>query len=545
MTDLILPPSVRKLQALPGPVRARRLAELEPAHRARLALVLESVESEFSVYRDDPVAFVEDHLGETTWSLQRDILRSVRDNRRTAVPACHAPGKSHTAARIVAWWSVIHPPGTAMTVTTATTFRQVKNILWPHIRRVARKHDLPGAKEMSLVEWKIDGELSAFGFSAADNDESAVQGIHAPNFLIVVDEAGGIGTKLGGAMEALMTGGNTRMLLIGNPSTEEEDTWFEKCCTSPLFNVIRIPADATPNFTGEDVGMCQSCPPTVPDHPLSDHLVDQRWVDEVVDAFGPESPFVEARVHARFPTHVANRVMPFSWVEQAVENDDPDEADWIKYGVDIAAGGGDEMVIAKIDGWTAEVVHAVAGSANRNAVDVAGVILRHIREGEREAKERNLKPPRVKVDATGVGWGVVSLLETWGAEGKHGCEIVGVHVGGKASESERFVNQRAEMWWMGRELVQPVPRPDGDGRRQRVRLNIERITIAQFAGPLYSTDTSGRIVIEKKTQMKSRGVRSPDRAEAILLGLYEPPMSQTPELQIPINLGQTNVWGGM
>lgn len=526
--------------------RARVMSLLSPGERAALSIMLETRGSgnEWERYLNDPVGFVENALHEGTWSKQRDILESVREHRRTAVPACHAPGKSHTAARIVAWWTVIHPPGTAMTVTTATTFRQVRNILWPHLRRVAKRHGLPGHESMSTVEWKVDGELAAFGFSASDNDEAAVQGIHAPNLLIVVDEAGGIGRVLGGALESLMTGSNTRMLLLGNPATDEQDSWFESCCTSPLFNVVRIAAKDTPNFTGEDAGDCGSCPPNVPAHKVAEHLVDKTWVDEVTQSFGEDSPFVEARVHARFPKFAANRVMPFSWVEQAIDNDNPEEGALIRYGVDVAAGGGDEMVVARADGMRVKVVHRASGEANANAVDVSANILRCIKVGEADAKAAHLPPPRVKVDATGVGWGVVSLLEQWGAEGRHGCEIVGVYVGDRAGDPDRFVNQRAEMWWLGREMVQPVPSADGSpGRRQRLRLDIERKTIAQFAGPMYSNDSQGRIAIEKKTQMRARGVKSPDRAEAILLALYEPPSSKRPALTVPVNIGQSNDWG--
>jgi hypothetical protein len=61
----------------------------------------------------------------------------------------------------------------------------------------------------------------------------------------------------------------------------------------------------------------------------------------------------------------------------------------------------------------------------------------------------------VKVDAIGLGWGVVGLLEAWGREGLHGARIVGVNVAERALDPGRFRNQRAEMWWNGRQLLQP------------------------------------------------------------------------------------------
>ena len=38
-------------------------------------------------WETDPVGFVTEGLSESLWSKQREILQSVRDNRRTVVPA--------------------------------------------------------------------------------------------------------------------------------------------------------------------------------------------------------------------------------------------------------------------------------------------------------------------------------------------------------------------------------------------------------------------------------------------------------------------------
>ena len=242
--------SLRILPDLPDAVRISILEQLSPEE---LAVLDEQVrgEGEYSRFRNNPIGFVTDVLHEDVWSKQVEILESVRDNKRTAVPACHAPGKSHIAARAIAWWVVSHPPGSVRVVTTATTFRQVKGILWSHIRSLANKHHLPG--EVFTTEWKIGGQIVADGFSPAEHNESAVQGIHSENLLIVVDEAGGISNTIGQALEALMTGGHTRLLLLGNPPTNNMGSWFERSCNSDLYNVIPIPAFDTPNFTGEQV----------------------------------------------------------------------------------------------------------------------------------------------------------------------------------------------------------------------------------------------------------------------------------------------------
>ena len=509
-------------------------ASLTDDEKAKLAMLLDAeVDNPWAVYETEPVGFIQQGLGETLWSKQVEIANSVVHNQRTAVAACHAPGKSHLSARIVAWWIASHAPGTALAITIAPTHRQVRNIIWPHIRRAHFMANLPG--EVLTQTWKIGGDIVAYGFSPSPYDEAATQGIHAPNLLIVVDEAGGIGETVGQALEALMTGGNTRLLLLGNPPTDQEDSWFERCYESPLYNTITIGAYDTPNFTGEAVGICKTCPPQVPEHFITKHLVDQRWVDDVISEFGEDSPFVEARVWARFPRTTANKVIPFGWCERAQNNEEPLTGLHVRLGIDIASDGGDEFVIAKADGFTTTIEHRSSGKANENAVDVAATCLKHIREAEALHEAREITDPvKVKIDTIGVGWGVVSLLERWGTEGRHRSRIVPVNVAERAKDPEKFRNIRAELWWNGRTLLQP----DKDGR-QDVRLDTERKVMSQLAGPTFKSDSSGRIQIETKAEMKRRGVSSPDHAEAVLLALYDPPGREIPNVA-PIGFGQSN-----
>ena len=527
---------MRFLSAAEPAERRKFFAELNPEDRVAVANLLDLMgENPWSRFRTDPVGFITEGMGETIWSKQREILESVRDNKRTAVPACHGLGKSHLAARAVCWWVASHPPQTTMVVTTATTFRQVRNILWREIRRVSSRHDFGG--EVLTVEWKFQGTVTAFGFAPQAHDETAVQGIHAPNLLVVVDEAGGLSETIGNALEGLMTGDHTRLLLLGNPPTDNEDSWFERACNSPNYNVIPVPVWVTPNFTGEEVGNCKACPPHIAKHPLSDHLVDQTWVDDVVAELGSDSPFVEARVHARFPRVTGNRVIPITWLEEAAANETPIEGDAIRLGVDVASDGGDEFVIARADGYTVKVVHHAAGAANQNAVDVAARILQEIHQAEADSTDMMRNPVRVKIDTIGVGWGVVSMLQRWYDEQRHHSLIIPVNVAERALEADKFKNQRAEMWWNGRTLVQP--QKDGT---PSVRIESDRRILTQLSTPSYHSDSSGRIIIESKANMKKRGMSSPDRGEAILLALYEPPFSNANIAVAPIGLDQINPW---
>lgn len=534
------------------PERARWLATLQPADLAVVfAAAKRELGSPYGLWQDDPVGFCTTVLGDSLWSKQARILERLAGDYkqpvgvlhsatftgadddglaetfegnalRLAVPATASPGKTFLGGRAVAWWCSVWPAGTALAVTTAPRMRQVKFLMWPQIRAAHRRGDLAG--RVDQAQW-VDPQLKdpiAYGFSADEADETAVQGIHAPHLLLVVDEAGGIGHVLGKAFESIMSQHHARLLAIGNPPTDDEGSWFEERCASELWQVERIAASDTPAFTGEVTPRCTSCPPGVPPHRVAMHLTTPEWVDEVAAEFGPESAYVTARVFALFPRGGARKTIPIDWLEQATEPDhQPDASTWVRLGVDVAADGGDEFAIARTVGWEARIVHRSSGAANARPLDVAGDVLAQIHEANSVRDQLGEKRKvRVKIDSIGVGWGVAGILEGWGEDGKHDAEIVRVNVSESANEADRFVNRRAELWWTGRKLL--TPRADGSGPRAKIAGDLARKVVAQLHAPAYKTNSSGQVVIQAKAELKRAGLSSPDQAEAVLLAWYEP-----------------------
>ena len=93
------------------------------------------------------------------------------------------------------------------------------------------------------------------------------------------------------------------------------------------------------------------------------------------------------------------------------------------------------------------------------------------------------------------------------------------------------------MWWNGRVLLQP----DGSGF-QVVRLEVDRRVVSQLCAPDFVSDSSGRVQVVSKAVLRRRGGVSPDRAEAVLLALYEPVQVREVPLVVPVGLVQRNVW---
>ncbi|MGW1275541.1 hypothetical protein ACWD4V_01100 [Streptomyces tsukubensis] len=544
---------------LRAPVSERRRAfKYELTDRER-AVVMTEVEratgSLYGLWRDSPSGFVEDVLGESLWSRQKAVLDALVGHKRVAVPAGFGVGKTHLAARATVWFANVYPVGTALVITTATRFRQVQRQLWPHIRKVVPRAGLPGYCD--TTQYKMPDPygsdfVAAYGFSAPSNDEAAMQGIHMPHLLLIVDEAGGIAPMIGHGTNNLLTGGHAAMLAIGNPSMDDPSSWFEGLCLEgddpgePTTVTIPIASTDSPAITGETAPYCTDCPREVTRHSLSEHMPDQDWVDRTIRSYGPDHPYVIAKVYARFPKGGGGVVIPPSWVEAATSYEDPTgegwhrlcdlglegetaehtvrEGSWVRLGVDIAADGGDEFTIYRSVGDAVEFRHASAGAANDNQVTVAEVVLEEIHAAQRLADALgSAHPVRVKVDQNGIGFGATSMLERWAQTGRHRAQIVGVMVSESPEQDDpaavmRPWRKRDEMWLATRSLLQPDP----SSGRGRLRLHIDKKAAAQLSTPKLLSRTNGYTEIESKKSMRARGMKSPDRAEAVLLALYEP-----------------------
>jgi hypothetical protein len=117
----------------------------------------------------------------------------------------------------------------------------------------------------------------------------------------------------------------------------------------------------------------------------------------------------------------------------------------------------------------------------------------------------------VNVDAAGIGWYMAQHL---GAD----FPVQAINVGSSPVNGEQFVNLKAELYWG---LRMRFERGDLAG------LTDEK-TIAQLAAMRYQHNARGQVVIESKDDARKRGVRSPDRAEALMLACA-PVVARQPE----------------
>lgn len=460
-------------------------------------------------YRNDPVFWCEDKLGESLWSRQREILESVRDHRYTAVPSCYESGKSFIAARCACWFIDTRPLGTARVITTSITGGQVKAVLWTEISRAHTKGKLPG--RLNQTEWYVpivdetDGttreELIAFGRKPAEHNTTSLQGIHAPDVLVIVDEAAEYPKSLIDALKGLLGNERARLLMLGNPMDSLSE--FAKVCApgyQPRYNVIRISAFVTPNFTGEEVS-----------EDARIGLVSSLWVEERKLDWGEDSPLYKSKVLAEFPENTDDTLIPLSWIQAAQERWNQDQFDTeecfdIELGCDVG-GGNNKNVIYKRKGKRAQIV------LENNNPDTMKTLEYLLLELEKEPNAKS-----AKIDAIGIGHGAsdrakqISNDQTVKRDqpdyARRAALVIGVEVGRTGNDPVHFANYRAEGFWHLRELF----------REGNIDIDPKDEQLAAQLSSLKYFHNSGRIQIESKKKMKEkRKLPSPDRADALML----------------------------
>lgn len=420
--------------------------------------------------RRDPVWFILTILNvKYLTPQQKAACRSIRDNRRTAVPAGNSVGKTYLAACLVLWF--LYCFGNSKVLTTAPTWFQVENLLWREIRTIYRKAAIGRFGEITLTNLNLSTEWFAVGLST--NDPTRFQGIHASRVLIVFDEATGIKNEIWEAAEGVAVGEHDRFLAIGNPT--DPTARFKQVCDSELWNVMRLSGEEHPNvIEGKDI---------VPG------AVTRAWIEEKrIEYGGKDSAFYRARVLGLFPEQGDDMLISLADVERA-------QARWTKptteipdaLGVDVARFGSDETCEIELFGRTVAMPRAFHG---QDTMKTAGSV-----------KANNAK--KKAVDDSGLGGGVTDRLK------ELNVPVLPYIAGAAAYENEKFLNRRAESWWLIREMLS----------KDELDLPPDNKLAADLTNVKFSYTSKGQIKLESKDEIKKRLTRSPDRGDALAICL--------------------------
>ena len=308
-------------------------------------------------------------------------------------------------------------------------------------------------------------------------------------------------------MEAITTTANSRILAIGNPD-DRETTFgdvYEEERYDALWHRIRIPADTTPNFTGEYVPS-----------PLPDVLLQRSWVEDRRAAWGEDDARFKSKVLAQFPDNSEFGLFGAPLLARAFVDADEDVRGegTLTLGVDVARYGEDKSVVAARRGRLCWIEDDWRGM---DTVYTAEQVVRIAeRLAHKDANGRVAETVEIRVDGIGVGAGVVDTLKAAAIkyERKHRklCWYTVREMNGSARPPKELGGSQAgygnaRAYWHDQLKHQM--------RNGRVRLESHE----QLADELRACRfrySSGKMYIESKEEIRSRGGKSPDFSDAIV-----------------------------
>lgn len=399
---------------------------------------------------------------------------------RFSTASGHGIGKSTLVAWLVKFISDTRPHSKG--VVTANTSEQLRTKTWAEVGKwhnISITYHLWDFKAsrgaMSLTRknprykdtWKVDAMTAR-----AENSE-AFQGLHAANStpFYIFDEASGIDDKIWEARAGGATDGEPMSFDFGNP-TRNSGYFFENCIGkyAHRYKVRHIDSRTVT-------------------------ITNKKLMDDWEKDYGAESDWFKVKVRGMFPSTSSTEFIPRDAVSEAMLRPLPyDNQAPLIIGVDVARYGSDDTVIYPRIGddarsWGYKRYNGL------NTVQVVGRIIEVIED----FKKLNKRCTGLFVDGGMYGASVVDQLRQLG----YGATEVNF---GHSAIDKRYRYRADEMWGRLRDNLQRLCLPND------IDLN-SQLTQRQY-GYLAA---GGRMHLETKSDMRDRGLPSPDIADALAL----------------------------
>lgn len=426
-------------------------------------------------YAQDSVSFVREIIGKEPYADQLELLRAYdRGERRIAKRSGHGVGKSSCVAWIAVHHILFRYP--QKTVITSASAPQLWDALAAEVKSTISglpdplKALLEVQSEGIYFKADPDGSFISFRVSKAETPE-AMAGVHSAHVLLIPDEASGIPDPVFEAASGSMSGHNAITIMCGNPVR-----------TSGLF------FDAFHKLRGSWWTQHVSCV----GHPN----VSPDFVTDMAARYGEDSNAYRVRVLGEFPTGDDDTVIPFELAESALTRDVKPLHVRPIWGLDCARFGNDASALARRQGNV-----LTQPTETRQGYDTMRVVGWVKSQWDETAPEH--RPTDINVDVIGIGAGVCDRLIELGLPAR------GINVGETAAVVEQYANLRSELWFKGAEWL----------AKKDCSLAGDDALMAELVQPRFRYLSNGRRQVEAKDEMKKRGVKSPNRADAFLLTL--------------------------
>lgn len=425
-------------------------------------------DAEFIVdnYYTNPVGYVQDVLGVAKLEDWQEIaLNGIVGNKRTAIGSGHGIGKTAFSAWVVHWFIATRP--NPAIVVTANTKSQLDTKTWRELSKWNNKALNKEWFEKTATKFYMKSDPETWFASAipwSENNSEAFAGTHEDHVLFLYDEASAIADIIWEVSEGAMTTEGAKWVALGN--TTKNTGRFRECWGKFKHRWFTMTVDS------RDVS-------------ISDKEQIRQWIED----YGEDSDFARIRIKGEFPRAGANQLISSESVENCFNYTAEGYQQFeIVVGVDIARFGDDQNSLTIRQG------RKVLKRSSWRGVDTmttAGKVV--------EAYE-DFGPDAIFIDGDGVGGGVVDRVKQLIPE----HVVIEINSGRRAENDVKYFNKRAEMW-------------DTMNEALKVGIDLERDDElkADLIGPEYGFDNKNRIQLEKKSDMKKRGLKSPDGGDSL------------------------------
>ena len=434
-------------------------------------------------FYDDPEGYVmyafpwgekgtelEEHDGPDTWQraqMQRvraSIRRDPEGTIREAIASGHGIGKSAEVAWIILWAMSTRPHLNG--VITANTTTQLNTKTWRELalwhKRAANRHWFKWTATKFFHREHPETWFCAATPNTEHNSE-AFAGLHGTHVLIIYDEASAIADQIYEVSEGAMTDPRAMWFCYGNPTRN----------TGKFRNMF----ENDPRWTCHQIDS-RTC-----------KMTNKTEIERMLAVYGEDSDFARVRVKGQFPRAGSMQFISSEVCDTCMLYEAPYESFFqlpIVLGVDVARFGEDKSVIAVRQGRKViELLKFREIDTMHLAAKVVAAIKRY-------------QPAATFVDVVGVGAGVVDRLRMLGHD------IIEVNAGEKPDEPEVYWNKRCEMWDRMRRMMKEGMDIPNDADLRNALIGVE-----------YGFNDKEQMRLERKQDMKKRGLDSPDEADAI------------------------------
>jgi phage terminase large subunit len=416
--------------------------------------------------------FVTDVLGASPEPWQCEALRLISENDRLSIRAGHGVGKTTFIAWVVLWFMLTRFP--FKIPITANSQDQLRDVVWPELRKWRDKLPEPLKVEVEVTAerlfLKAAPEAFAVARTASKDNPEALQGFHEDNLLFVIEEASGIEDIVFEVAQGALSTPGAKVVMCANPTRTSGYFYDTHHALRSRWKPMRVNSEDVPRARGH--------------------------IEDIIAKYGKDSNAYRVRVLGEFPDTEDDAVIPLALCEAAAAREIQTTSYRPVWGLDVARFGDDRTALCKRRGNT--VLEPVKFWRGKDTMQVAGLVVQEWKDTDEDDR-----PSEILVDVIGLGAGVVDrLLEL-------GLPVRGVNVGEAAAVSDRYMRLRDELWFRARDWL----------AGNDVKLPPDEALIGELTGPKYRIESSGKIKVESKDDMKKRGLQSPDLADAFILTL--------------------------